>query len=266
MGLHEPLADDGQGTRRAGDHDIVDRKLGGEVVQADRPAEETLGQLLRALGRAVCEREAARMMRREVACGKLDHLARAHEQHALLADRGIDAFREQDCRRGHGHDARADLGLAAYCLRHRKSALEHLVQQPAQRAGGLRRAHGVLELPQDLRLAQHHGIEPARHAEGVFHRLLLRQLVKIGVELLALEAVVGCGPVDGGARLGGRAIDLGAVAGGDDRRLLHRTPVDEVAQRLRQLFGMEHHLLAHRQRGSLVVDAEGEQRHVTGPG
>ncbi len=44
-----------------------------------------------------------------------------------------------------------------------KSWLSVVPRAPA-RFGG---AHGVLHLAEDLRLAQHHGIEPAGHAEGV---------------------------------------------------------------------------------------------------
>ena len=45
-----------------------------------------------------------------------------------------------------------------------------------------RRAHRLLHLAQDLRLAQHHRVEPARDAERVRHRLVARQRVDVGRE------------------------------------------------------------------------------------
>jgi hypothetical protein len=35
-------------------------------------------------------------------------------------------------------------------------------------------------------------------------------------------------------------------------------PVDQVAQRLRQILGVKNHLLAQRQRRGLMIDAESE--------
>jgi hypothetical protein len=70
----------------------------------------------------------------------------------------------------------------------RERALKKLVEQQAERAGLLRGAHGVLELAEDLRLAQHHGIEPARHAERVLDRVLARQLIHVRIEVLRFSA------------------------------------------------------------------------------
>jgi hypothetical protein len=62
-------------------------------------------------------------------------------------------------------------------------------------------------------------------------------------------------------RLGGIAVDFSAVARGDDRGFLDRVAIDQVAQRLHQIFGAEHHLFAQRKRRGLVVDAESEKLH-----
>ena len=39
---------------------------------------------------------------------------------------------------------------------------------------------------------------------------------------------------------------------------LHRMAVDQIAQRLHQIFGVKNHLLPQRQRRGLMVDAESE--------
>ena len=69
-------------------------------------------------------------------------------------------------------------------------------------------------------------------------------------------------------RLGGllgAAVDLGPVAGGDDRGFAYRLAVHQVVQRLGQALGVEGDPLAHLERRSLVVDAEGEQLHADHP-
>jgi hypothetical protein len=73
----------------------------------------------------------------------------------------------------------------------------------------------------------------------------------------------GCQPVIIGQplrrRLGrlGRAIQFGAVAGRQDRRLAHLPPARQFDQRLRQAQRIERHLLAHGKRRGMVVEAEG---------
>ena len=68
-------------------------------------------------------------------------------------------------------------------------------------------------------------------------------------------------PAQSLARFRRIAIDFGAIAGGNDRGFLDRVAVDQVAQRLHQIFGVKNHLLAQRERSCLVVDAEGEKLH-----
>ena len=58
----------------------------------------------------------------------------------------------------------------AHFLGDRERALEHLVQRGAERAGGVGLAHRLLHLAEDLRLAEHHRIEPAGDAERMPRR------------------------------------------------------------------------------------------------
>ena len=237
-------------------------ELRGQVVQRDGAAEEAVGERLRALERAVGERQAARMLGGEMRRAELDHLAGADEEHALLGDRWDRCAARAPPRRTAIDTVAAPISVSERTVFATEkvrwnSLFSSSPSVPA--AWAVRTA--CLNWPEDLRLAQHHRIEPARHAEGVLHRLLLRQLVEIGLDLLRLQAVVAGHPVHRRARLLGVAIDLGAVAGRDDRRLLHRAAVHQVAQRPDQALGVKHHLLAHRQRGGLVVDAESEELH-----
>jgi hypothetical protein len=138
----------------------------GQVGQAHDLGAKAAGQLFAALQRAVGDGDGLRLARGKVGGGQLDHLAGADEQHARgqvfeqLAGQAHGGG-------GHADGVRADLGGAAHFLGHGKAALEQLVQRGAQGAGVLGGAHGVLHLAQDLRLAQHHRVQPAGHAEGV---------------------------------------------------------------------------------------------------
>jgi hypothetical protein len=89
------------------------------------------------------------------------------------------ALRQANRGGGHRHRMRADLGLAAHFLGHRERALEQLVQVRAQRAGLTGGAHRVLQLPQDLRFAEHHRVQAAGHAERMAHGFRLGQRVQV---------------------------------------------------------------------------------------
>ena len=93
-----------------------------------------------------------------------------------------------------------------------------------ERARRLRVAHRLLHLAQDLRLAQHHRIEPARHAKRVRHGLVTRQRVEVRRQRILRHAVEILEPLDHRLRLGAVDVDLGPVAGRQDRRFLHLRP------------------------------------------
>src|SRR5207244_13435241 len=60
-------------------------------------------------------------------------------------------------------------------------------------------------------------------------------------------------------------IDLGPVAGRQDRRFLRATGGYDIAQRVDQDLGCEDHSLPHVERRGSVVEAYGEERHGTLP-
>ena len=194
--LHHALAQDRQLAGGAGDDDVVLCQLFRQVGQRDRGAVDAPRQCLRAFQRAVGDGDVLRGTRREMHRVEFDHLAGADEQHALLGDAREDALGQPDRGGSHRHQVRADLGLGAHVLGHRKSALEQFVQQETQRAGLLGLAHRLFHLPEYLRFAQHHRIQSARHAERMLHRLFARQRVKIRLDLLARQLVILRQPVD----------------------------------------------------------------------
>jgi hypothetical protein len=220
--------------------------------------------LLAAFDGAVGHGHRARAARGEVGGGQLDHLAGADEEDADLAQ-VLEQLGGQ-AHRGSSHADRvgADLGGGAHLLGHREGALEQLVQRGAQGAGGLGLAHRLLHLAQDLRLAQHHGVQAAGDAEGMPGGLRPLQHVGVLGQLRAAHAAGLRQPVDGRrqqlARRG--AVQFGAVAGGDQGSLGRAAqPLAQLVQRGRELVEREREPPAQVQRGGVVVEAEGEDAH-----
>ena len=255
------LAQDRQRAGRAGDYDVVQGKLLGQVVQRDCATLEAAGKLFAALDRTIGESHFARLLCGKVGRAQFDHFTRADKEYLLLGDARVNALGNLDRRRRHRHGAGADVGPGAHLLRHRKRGLEQLVQHRAECAGVLGGFHRVLHLAEDLRLADHHRIEPARHAEGVGHRALARQRIKERLQGRSLQMMEARKPVDRADGLGRAAINLGAITGGNDRRFAYRFARHEIAQRDLQILGVKSHLLANRERGRMVVHAESEELH-----
>ena len=160
----------------------------------------------------------------------------------------------------------ADFGRGAYFLGDGKRALEQLRQRAAQCARRVGGAHRVFHLAQDLRLAQDHRVQPAGDAKGVARSMGVLQHIGVGTKFVGLDAA-GVGQPGQCAlqfRLVTGAINLGAVAGGDDRSL-GRTGqgLAQTAQMRLDLVHRKREPSPHIQRSGGVVDAECPDCHVT---
>ena len=230
------------------------------IASAPKPRRE----LLAALERAVRDRHAFGRARGEMGGRELDHLAGADEQHLRLAQ-VLEQLGGQAHRRGrHADRMAADLGRAAHFLGDRERALEHLLQRRAERAGAVGLAHRLLELAEDLRLAEHHRIEPARDAEGVARRRAAFE--HVGVRARSVGVATPPTPASqstaGATCAASRAdVELGAVAGRDDRDLADPLQATRASlQRGRELLGREREAAAQVERRGRVVEAEGDRR------
>ena len=110
---------------------------------------------------------------------ELAHLARADEQHRAVAQLAEDLPRELDRDVRDRDRVAADRGLGARALGGGDRPVAQRVQHRAQAARLLRGLVGLLHLPEDLRLAEHHRVEARRHAEGVAHRRLALEPVEV---------------------------------------------------------------------------------------
>jgi hypothetical protein len=106
-----------------------------------------------------------------------------------------------------------------------------------------------------------HGIEPRGDAEGVLDRLVTGQGVEVGAHLAWLQAMELGHPLDHRFRLGRVAVDLGAVAGGQDGGLARHLTAGDVGQRAHQDVGGKGHALPYRDGSGMVVYAAGEELH-----
>jgi hypothetical protein len=158
---------------------------------------------------------------------------------------------------------RADAGVGPHALGHCETVLEQAVERGLQRMRAARGLPCVLDLAQDLRLAQYQRIQPDRDAEQMPHRLGVGVPVKIRVQRGNAQVVVFLQPAHHG-RFGLRLdprVQLGAVAGREQHGLVHAIDCAQRTQRFGQRFGCERDLLAQRDRGGLVVQADGQQGH-----
>ena len=80
-------------------------------------------------------------------------------------------LRERDL--DHRRTVSSDAGLGVHPFAHAQRGLRQIVQattSPALLHAGF---EGLPELSEDLLVAQHHGVQPAGHPEGVAHRGIL---------------------------------------------------------------------------------------------
>ena len=228
-------------------------------------------QQLRALERAIGDRDRLRVLRGEMRGAELDHLAGADEQHVLAGQAAEDALRHPHGGGRHRYRLGADLGRAAHFLGYREGALEQVIQHQAEPAGTAGEPLSLLHLAQDLGLAQHHRIQAAGDAERVPNRARLRQHIGMAPQFVQAQLLFRRDEFLqrqlGAFRLVRGTVQLGAVASRDDRRL--RDPATgglcelfpQPADRRADLLGHEGDALPHRQRGGAVIQAKSQELH-----
>ena len=147
-----------------------------------------------------------------------------------------------------------------------------MIQQQTQPARLACQPLGLLHLPEDLRLAQYHRVQSAGNPECVPDRLGMWQQVRGSVQVVWIDALFvrdelgqGCAGV---ARLVDHTVQLGPVAGRDDRRLAQRAgvaraePLAQARDGSADLVRNECDPLSQGQRGALVVQSHRDQLHL----
>ena len=187
-------AEDGMRRTRGADDDVG--AAGGlvKLVEFDyfrrHTAFERVGQASRSIGGSVAHKDRAGSLLDEVPSGQFAHLARAHQENGAALERSEDFARQVDGHRGDGNGIRSDAGLGADFLGGSKGALQKVLQLPGHRARSTRDGEGLFYLPQNLRLANHHGIEAGGHAEQVVHRFFVAIFVEVRAEDRGLDSEI----------------------------------------------------------------------------
>ena len=152
-----------------------------------------------------------------------------------MGDIGNLCRRRLERRRGQRHGVGAEAGLRMHALAQVDGLFEEVRERDAAGARLLCALLRPLHLAEDLRLAQHLGVERADHAEGVLHRLL----AAVEVEHVLVEARAQPLPEEGLGGLRAQTVGLGvqeeldAIAGAERRGLLDAVRLQQGAEGLR---------------------------------
>jgi hypothetical protein len=195
---------------------------------------------------------------------QFDHLTGADEENLLIGDTFEDPLTQAHRGSGHGDDIGPDRRRRPHFLGHREGVLKEFVQRRTKSARLLGNAYRLLHLAENLRLAENHRIEPTGNPKGMSNGIALGIGIEVRRDLMARQTMVVGEPLRRRVRDIARNVQLGTIAGRQDRRLVDRFAVGQVRQSPRQAFGMKRHLLANREWCCVVVDTKGEQRHAWG--
>ena len=167
-----------------------------------------------------------------------------------------------------GDDARShpvDVGLGVRALADAQGLLEQHVERGADGAGLLADAQRLAGLAQDLALAEHHRVQPGGDVEQVRDRAVVVVHVEVRQHLVGrLAGALADHPrdrLDAAVEAVDVGVDLGAVAGGEHRRLGDVLALGDLADQLLHALGVEGDPLQDRDGGRVVGDAHDQDAH-----
>ena len=266
--LDRALAENRQRAGGRRHHDVGARQVRGNFPERHRFAADAARHGARFGERTVGDEQFGDAGLAQVAGNQFDGLAGANQQRGLLAQPRENPLRQAHPGARHGQRIDADGGVRAHLLGDRKSVLKQPVKHLA---GGPRGGRGVergFHLAKNLRLADDHGIEPGSDPESVLDRLFVVQGVSFGVDNVEAEMGAPTEPVAhplvAVAKIRAvvirAAINFGAVAGGQNRRLIGRAG-RQLAQRRPQRLRAKRRPLAQRHAGGLVIQTKCKKIH-----
>ena len=256
------LGDERRRARRAADHDVGIGQLLVESAQVDRIGLDLGSPAIAPAQGAIRDDHALDARAGEMARGERDHLAGADHQRGVIAQIRVHAPREADGRRRERDRVGADLSLGAHALGGGKGGLKQLVEPGAGAAGLVRDPVGVLQLTQNLRLAEHHGVESRGDAEGMIDResILMHVQARGEVQVIAVMTLEPSGTDSIRARVA-RPVHFRAIAGRQNHHLGDAAFLPQRAQSGDQAILVERHFLAQGDRRGLMVEPENVECH-----
>ena len=154
----------------------------GKIRQWHALATEGVDQGLRPVWVAVGHRDGQGRLGGEMRHAQLDHFPCTDKEDMHLTEVFKQASRQPNGGCSHADGMGPDLGLAAHLLGNGERALKELVQRRSQRSRFVGHSHGILELTQDLRLAEDHGVQPTGDPKGVPRRVIAGEAVGVLLE------------------------------------------------------------------------------------
>jgi len=293
--LHEALAvgaeEDGLRGAGGGEDDVCASSLGVKLVEGNdlggageagavdckRPvgelhgdlAGDLTGELRGALLGAIGDEDGGCALLDEMTRGQFGHLARADDEDGLAAQAAEDLAGEVDGDGCDGDGGAADLGLGADALGDREGALEERFERGGDGSDLTRDGVGLLDLAEDLRLSDDHGIERAGDAEEMADGLAMAELVEVRLEggggdskVLVQEAEDVWGIAIAGVVLDGEELD--AVACGEDESFADAGLLGEGARGVCEAGGGNGEALTQLDGRGGVVDAKQDERALVG--
>ena len=234
-------------------------------LEGDRLAAKARGELCGALHVPVRDIDEGDAVRDEMLRRELRHLACAENQRVASLEAAELLARELDGGVAHRHRVVLDARLRTHALARLDRAVHERVEHGARRARLARERVGLLDLREDLPLAEHERVEARGDAEQMADAVLVHVGIEIRVdvflvarevekELLERREVVRRRLDDG--------VDLAAVAGREHDGLVHAVVVAEVREPLPHGALGDCELLAHRDGRRLMIQSETNELHV----
>ena len=238
-------------------HDDIDiHRLLQCALERDGLAAELRGQLLCLLDVAVGHVNLAHAVRDEVLRRKFRHLARAEDQRIRSRKQAELFLREFDCRIAYRDRVVGDACLRAHALARRDGAVEESVEHRARRARLARDRVRLLDLREDLALAEHERIKARGHVEEVADAFLVDERVEVSVDVLVVARQVEQELLerrDIFLRIIDDGVHLAAVAGREHDGLRYPLVFIEIFQTIADRLPGNREVLAHLHRCRLMI-------------
>jgi len=140
--------------------------------------------------------------------------------------------------------------------------LESVVEIGAHGTGLAGHGESRLYLAENLRLAQHQGVEPAGHPHHMGNGLILAQVVNAGHQIFQRQPLVIRQPAQqAGIAAVAEGVNLGAIAGGEDHHLIKARCLAGVIQHLRDFFRRKRHPFPQCYGSGVMIDAQHGKMH-----
>ena len=106
-------------------------------------------------------------------------IAGADDNHPAILEMAKNLFGQIHRNTGHRCGTDLDIGVGPHLLSHTKSLLEKLVQGASRAVAFKGRLVSLLDLPENLRFPQNHGVESRHHATQMTGRLRIPPLIEV---------------------------------------------------------------------------------------